>query len=278
MGTIVCLRRKEEREMVRTGSGLLATLLVALLLLALGLSLPAHAVLLYENDFESSIGTGWTTTGPNPLGIDVTPSGRHFLGEINSQFPNFGFSTETVTLTLGNLIPHTAVTLSFDLYVIQSWDGNGESDPPFGQWGIDIFNLNANHGAPLLHTTFRNVPFPSQSFPGTYTGNYATTPHNAPRTGAAENNTLGYPLDFPHFGDAVYHFVFPLSNSESTLQVNFSGIGLQEIWDESWGLDNVRVDVVPEPSTILLLMAGFVALLVTSRRHLSGSQVLGPRR
>jgi len=240
----------------KNASGFSAALLAALLV-----TLPAYAVPLYQNDFESSVGPEWTTTGPTPLGIDVTPSGRHFLGEINNAFPNFGLSNETVTLTLGSLVPHTQLILRFDLYVIQSWDGNGESDPPFGKFGIDIFNLNVDNDASLLHTTFRNVPFPSQSFPGTYTGAYDTSPHNDPRIGAAENNTLGYPLEFPHFGDAVYHFEFPFGNSDSSVRINFSGIGLQEIWDESWGLDNVRVDTVPEPSTIVLLTSGLIALL-----------------
>ena len=235
----------------------------ALVLAALLMSVPAYAGPLYQNDFGSSIGPEWTTTGSNGVGIDVTPSGQHFLGQsvINNPFPNFGFSNETVLLTLGSLVPHSALILSFDLYVIQSWDGNGESEPPFGQFGIDIFNLNVDNNALLLDTTFRNVPFPSQSFPDTYTGDYNTTPHNDPRTGAVANNTLGYPVDFPHFGDAIYHFEFPFSNADSTVQLSFSGIGLQEVWDESWGLDNVRVNIVPEPSTLMLFTLGLIASL-----------------
>jgi hypothetical protein len=50
-------------------------------------------------------------------------------------------------------------------------------------------------------------------------------------------NTLGYSTD------SVYHLSFTFSHSASTLQLNFSGTGLEDIFNESWGLDNVEVAV-----------------------------------
>jgi len=37
---------------------------------------------------------------------------------------------ETITLTLKNLRPHSLATVSFDLYVLKSWDGNNPNSGP----------------------------------------------------------------------------------------------------------------------------------------------------
>src|SRR5215468_5333318 len=46
---------------------------------------------------------------------------------------------QTITLTLTNLPPHLALKVSFDLYVLKSWDGNS---PRYGpdQWRMSVFN------------------------------------------------------------------------------------------------------------------------------------------
>jgi hypothetical protein len=66
--------------------------------------------MVYGNDFEGTVGPEWSKTS-----VDVTPGGRHFLGQ---------FGNDTLTLTLACLPAHVQATLSFDLYVIRSWDGN----------------------------------------------------------------------------------------------------------------------------------------------------------
>lgn len=63
-------------------------------------------------------------------------------------------------------------------------------------------------------------------------------------------STLGY-----EFGDTVYRLRFTFPHSDSSVQFNFSGIGLQEIEDESWGLDNVRVRVSPAVTPCTLGLA-----------------------
>ena len=57
------------------------------------------------------------------------------------------------------------------------------------------------------------------------------------QTGAAEINTLGYSF----YGDSVYQLSFTFPHSESSLVLEFSASGLQNVEDESWGLDNVEV-------------------------------------
>jgi hypothetical protein len=148
---------------------------------------------------------------------DATPIGsRTFLGQ---------FLNETVTLTVSELGGHSDVTVSFDLYVIQSWDGNGPAGP-------DVWELSVGGIGPLLHTSFSNVYFEDQSYPGPF----PDSSHPA-QTGAVEVNTLGYPL----YGDSVYHLTFTLPHVESSLSIDFSAFGLASLEDESWGLDNVEV-------------------------------------
>jgi len=92
---------------------------------------------IYFYDFEKKVSTEWSSSK-----TDMTPLGkRHFLGQ---------FANETVTLFLEKLPLHKEVTLSFDLFIIRSWDGNHP------QHGRDIFNLSARNVGTLLHTTFSN--------------------------------------------------------------------------------------------------------------------------
>ena len=112
----------------------------------------------------------------------------------------------------------------------------------------------------VLDASIANSDF-DQSYPDSFTSGF-THPE---RTGAAESNTLGY----PGWGDSVYHLTFPLSHSSSTLVVVFSDSGLQEPFDESWGLANVQVDItaVPEPLTgIAVTGAALLAFAAWRRR------------
>src|SRR5947207_2175207 len=88
-------------------------LLLLLPLLALASPARAGSQTVYFNDFEGAVGPEWSHTN-----TERTPFGdRGFLGQ---------FGNDSVTLTLDNLPPHTALTVSFDLFVIRSWDGVGE--------------------------------------------------------------------------------------------------------------------------------------------------------
>jgi len=180
----------------------------------------------YAYDFEGTVGPEWSIQK-----IDATPAGgRRFLGQ---------FGNDTVMLTLDSLPPHSAITVRFDLYVIRSWDGSGYSD---------IWELFADNTL-LLQTTFDNQDFyddHNQAYPGTYPEHT-----HSPRTGATENNTLGYFFKDARFGDiamdSVYEMIHAFPHSSDRLVLSFSARGLQHIRDESWGLDNV--EVILEPGT-----------------------------
>jgi hypothetical protein len=171
--------------------------------------------LLYSNDFESSAGYEWSH---HP--IEIAPNGMKFLGQ---------FGNETVTLRLTSLPDHTEVRVVFEVYILRSWDGN--VNPDIWEFKVD--------GKSLLLTTFDNQDFYSDHAQA-YPGNYPKS-SRPPRTGAKENNTLGYKFSGRPM-DAVYEFSFAIPHSSPTLELSFSAKGLMaDLADESWGIDNVAV-------------------------------------
>jgi len=183
---------------------------------------PALAHQIYFNDFEAPVGPEWSNTTK-----DITPVGaRTFLGQ---------FDNETVSLTLASVSAGN-VTVSFELFIIDTWDGHGDEieDP---SWGPDVWDCSVGGGPTLLNTTFATHVPRRQAYPDTYPGDLGLEPLHPHNTGAVEVGTLGYGLD------AVYNLNFTFPHAGGSLVLNFSAFGLQGIGDESWGLDNVLVDV-----------------------------------
>jgi uncharacterized repeat protein (TIGR01451 family) len=189
---------------------------------------------IYTNDFEDPVEAEWCIDDRS-----TTPSGRQFLGELGNQ---------TNCLILTNLPDQSKVTISFDLYIIRSWDGNysqqasssytEELYDPQVSLGPDIWQFQAD-GQILLFTTFSNWQLLDfrQAYPGFFpNGDYPA------QAGAVEVNTLQY-LFGPHQMDAVYHLSFTVDHSGDMLILYFLATGLQGITDESWGLDNVTVNI-----------------------------------
>lgn len=199
-----------------------------------------YGLQVYANGFEQAVGPEWSAsrTGTTPAGA------RRFLGE---------FGNETITLTLSNLPPHVAATVMVDQFVIRTWDGNSTAEGP------DVWELNVAGGLRLLHTTFNNGPAESvaagQAYPGTHPGNT-----NPARTGALENNTLGFAVPGVGVMDAVYQHIRTFPHTAGTLVLNFAASGLSaELGAESWGLDNVRVFVTPLGEAPRLVPLGWEA-------------------
>lgn len=197
-------------------------LFLAACILAAGAAL-CTAQTVYYNDFESGAGPEWSNTA-----VDVSPVGnRHFLGR---------FCNQSATLTLRDLPVHTQVTVSFDLYIIGSWDGNGDACCGPDVWHIGLYGYGA-----LARTTFSNTGNSGnrQSYPGHYPGDDYPA-----ETGAVSTDTLGYPNE----GDAVYHMSVSFLHTGSSFSLSFDAANLEGVEWESWGLDNVRVQVAAYPT------------------------------
>ncbi|CCI23897.1 conserved hypothetical protein [Microcystis aeruginosa PCC 9809] len=192
---------------------------------------------IYSNNFETSAGSEWSKTNRSTTPI----GGRKFLGE---------FSNDTVSLTLNNpLLNNNTITVEFDLFIIRYWDGNtGYADSNYGD---ATFTLTTSNGQTLFNTTFSNYDTTTQSYPNSAgQGNYPA------RTGAVENNTLGYQNWYggPK-SDSVYHLTSTFTNASNLLSLNFTASGLQ-LWYNtsdvgSWGIDNISVRVLDVPTITL---------------------------
>jgi hypothetical protein len=228
---------------------------------------PPALVVVYRNDFNGPPGTKFPEWTSSPITFHKTVSGQkgtlpaeavatvespnhreRFLGEFGG--PSIGKPgdrdwnrtrvEQTITLALKDLGPHSRVVVSFDLYVLKSWDGNSRP------YGPDRFALRVAGGPVLLDTTFSNNPKvkedgSDQNYPGL--GGEESHP---PQTGARSTGTLGY-NNF--FKDSIYQLSFEFPHTGATLSLEFTsslyeGKGTR---DESWGLDNVTVsaDVGP---------------------------------
>jgi len=190
-------------------------------LLIFGLSSASAQMTVYEHDFDTPVGPEWSsnlrTTTPNLA--------RIFLGR---------FAGENVRLNLDALPEHCSVTVSFDLLIIGSWEG---STGYFS--GPDTWDLDASvpgeccPSENLLHASFANCACRYQSYPDTYPDVY-----HPGLTGAEEVESLGY------HRDSVYHMSFTFYHWRDSLQLSFAGNQQLQNWtDESWGLDNLVVQV-----------------------------------
>lgn len=255
-------------------------------LAALGFGLAALAaraeVVLYANDFETAIGTGWSSTSTYGWGRQQTPAadtGGGFLGY-------FGGDTAT-TLTLTGLPSGIAsLTLEFDAYLMWSWDGEDTRPVDGVPRGPDRFGFRSGAGgtaATEQSWTFSHGSATTglQSFCGD------SPAPCAPTTGAVSRYTLGYRFeivpteeDLDTTGaapmDSVYRFAWTTPHDGSTTaSFTFFSAGLQvrpdlefPYLDEAWGLDNVRIihTPVPEPAAATLLALGLGLLAITHRR------------
>jgi hypothetical protein len=225
---------------------------------------------IYTRDFQNgSAGPGWTATGGIAISRSPIPGGpapgRRYLGPYgrtaSNQVVTFNSATAGVTLP-----PHTQLLVSFDLYIIRSWDGDTNSPPNCGSCpGPDKFIVKEGAGVlsrTIFESTYDNYDYgrvvgpsgvagsvllPDQSFPSPH-----LNPSNWPGQGAAEINTLGYRFGpdslYPATGgtimDAVYHITLPIDHTSTTaLDLTFTSLNLQSLTDESWGIDNFCISV-----------------------------------
>ncbi len=176
----------------------------------------------YRADFQGQVGPEWSARST----AATNRGGRRFLGP----FANGG-----ARLRLTKLPAHRFLTVRFDLLILSTWDGDEVLTGDGAAIGPDQWGLRVVGGPTLVHATFNNdtpTGGTTQSFPANL--HQAAYP---PRTGAVENNTLGGRL----YGDSVYRVSCTFPHTARALELDFYGLNLQSVSDESWGLDNLVV-------------------------------------
>jgi hypothetical protein len=131
---------------------------------------------------------------------------------------------DTVIFNFESLPEHSEVKLNFDLFLLDSWDGNNET------YGIDIFGFKID-GAEQSWT-FRNA---SQD-PGDELNIDATW-------NAGNFNNINT------YGEIDRHFVnyadgFTIAHTGNNLSLEFFGSGLLDIDDESWRVEKISLKAV----------------------------------
>lgn len=248
---------------------------LSILTLACGLALAvageATAATVLTTDFESGVPATFSGAGSltGTQGYSSFGFGGNFLWNTTSG---------ATVLSLSGLPAHTSLTLAFDLAFIDSWDG---STFIAGAAPVDTFTIRVD-GVTLFSETFDNFFQCDQSAP---TANTITHGTQLGFTGAVFGNISlcdGTPIvGLIDYWDSAYDFSDPvlgltnLPHTSSSVTVEFfaGGSGWQGGADESWAIDNVRVDIdtasepVPEPATWMFGAIGLGTILVRRLRQ-----------
>ena len=124
--------------------------------------------------------------------------------------------------------------MSFDLFILSSWDGNNP------HYGPDRWQLAVDDGPTLLDATFSNNP---KTGPFDLSNQDYPTKESKFQTKAAAVNQLGSTF----FGDSIYKLSYTFDHSADQVAFLFrsdlfEGKGTD---DEAWGLDNLKVTAHP---------------------------------
>jgi hypothetical protein len=189
-----------------------------------------------------SLNGGFGAAAPS-LGTVYNNAANKFIGRLDNNQVNL-------------IVPNggSLYDISYDLYIIGSWDGNGKQSG--GQFGVDLWENSiacSSTGpsvATLISTTFSNQKTVQQSYPHNYLSGGGS---NKAGDGAFATDALGYRNDptsntpvFQSFGDTWYklHFsgVNPCGAGNAIfLRWSVPNATLQSNYDESWGVDNVHI-------------------------------------
>ena len=197
--------------------------LVVLLSLSACQKGPQEEMVVYTNDFETN------NLAQIDTGLIASFNDTQVLGRYNKS----GFS-----LRLNDLPRHDLVKISFDLYIHDSWDGNGAAPD-----GPDLWSLEVD-GVSYIRTTFSNndcfwcLP---QSYPFNYPNN-----NQVPKTGAVIPSLASVcPSNNPK-GTSMYRIVKTVRHEANTLSVRCFDELIQsnvadQLCDESWSVDNLVI-------------------------------------
>ena len=201
--------------------------------------------------FDDSVTTGFTGGM-----LSTTPVGaRQFLETASTA------QTRTISLDVDNLPAHQQLTISFDLFIIRSWDGNTGFYAPVGRSiGPDYWGFTGGTAAD------QDVLYAEQTF-----CTLQESPWNFTQSAGVpdEQDTLGYfftDSNGTFAVDMVYHIERTLAHTDASALFNFTGRTEGSGGGESWGLDNVQLIATDVPEPAGLCVAAVAARFLLSRR------------
>ncbi len=195
----------------------------------------------YTDNFETSIGSAWTFPAIVPANVPTIQSynGQNVLGYLTNQKAVYNQT---------GLATHDYVKVEFDLYLHDSWDGNSTDSIGGSLIGKDIWKMSVN-GSNIVNTTFSNFSYRTQAYPN----NIPTVNLNGTD---AVSNTL--PTLCNHSGGAlssVYHISKIIPHTSGSFNLELEALGLEELCNESWSIDNFNVELGVNTATPTLLSA-----------------------
>lgn len=157
-----------------------------------------------------------------------------------------GFADGGFSLLLKNLPRHDLVTISFDLYIHDSWLGNHREVED--EFYPDLWSLSVDKEL-YVSTTFSNSPCvqqwfcPTQSYPKNYPNN-----NQAAFSGADKKDLPG--LCSPKGISSLYKIKKTISHNQATLLLEcLSALKLEDIeasgdCSASWSIDNLSIHTI----------------------------------
>ncbi|MCG8406316.1 MAG: VCBS repeat-containing protein [Phycisphaerales bacterium] len=156
----------------------------------------------------------YATDFQSGVGAEWSTSATNTNGTLTTFLGRFGELNST-TLALNTKVGET-YEIVFDLYIIDSWDGSSNT------WGPDYVNVDVD-GTQVFHETFSNRSTDSPSF----------------KNPAEQVGNFGY----GSYQDGIYRVSLAFVATSTVSNITFIADGLEAFANESWGLDNITVDL-----------------------------------
>ncbi len=216
------------------------------------------SIVITNQTFESGSATDLTKNGTPFPTATTAPS----CGQTNQQKFAGLFVNDELAYTK-NVISHSTVEVTFNLYTIYSWDGNNPTLGGPDEWKFCTGDCSAPADI-LLDTSFSTnteLNDTTPLYPQSYPDSLSSGQDHPAMYRSAEQNTLGYHMD-PNIEcggiemNAVYSLSFKFDHTDPTLILKFIGAALQEgLREEKWGIDNLKVTIYGENSFEMFLPA-----------------------